>query len=255
MADGAETTTSPPRAGVVMCEHCKATQTPLWRRGPNNIQLCNACGLHWNIHKVMRSLTPRARGRPPRDESPLKKSPPPAKERTPRTPRARKELSPSPEPSPSNRSGRASRVDYVKMLYRGKAIRTAPPPLKQSTPPAAEKVADAPVVERAPSAPVLEPVIEIFQSKEKISLDPEVVVEKREEPRSLSRRKAGVAVQVDALAHAPLSPGEMYYEGAILREGMFITVRGTDGREYYTKILSLFVDDQRARACLACIVN
>ncbi|KAJ1577436.1 hypothetical protein NDA11_000987 [Ustilago hordei] len=36
------------------CTNCGATSTPLWRRDPNDLLLCNACGLYLKLHKTPR---------------------------------------------------------------------------------------------------------------------------------------------------------------------------------------------------------
>ncbi|PWN49163.1 hypothetical protein IE53DRAFT_369998 [Violaceomyces palustris] len=41
----------PPKA---QCTNCGATSTPLWRRDPNDMLLCNACGLYLKLHKTPR---------------------------------------------------------------------------------------------------------------------------------------------------------------------------------------------------------
>ncbi|KNZ47056.1 hypothetical protein VP01_670g4 [Puccinia sorghi] len=37
-----------------ICFNCKGTQTPLWRRGPSDELLCNACGVFYKVHKKHR---------------------------------------------------------------------------------------------------------------------------------------------------------------------------------------------------------
>lgn len=32
------------------CSNCKVTESALWRRGPNQATLCNACGLYYYHH-------------------------------------------------------------------------------------------------------------------------------------------------------------------------------------------------------------
>lgn len=41
-------------ATQAMCTNCGATSTPLWRRDPNDLLLCNACGLYLKLHKTPR---------------------------------------------------------------------------------------------------------------------------------------------------------------------------------------------------------
>ncbi|KAI9335747.1 GATA zinc finger-domain-containing protein [Obelidium mucronatum] len=42
-------------APVTVCDNCETTQTPLWRRHPvTGKPICNACGLHYRLHGVMR---------------------------------------------------------------------------------------------------------------------------------------------------------------------------------------------------------
>lgn len=40
--------------GGPKCSHCEATTTPLWRRGPEEELLCNACGLYLKLHSRKR---------------------------------------------------------------------------------------------------------------------------------------------------------------------------------------------------------
>eukprot|EP00033_Pygsuia_biforma_P005125 GCRY01005628.1.p1 GENE.GCRY01005628.1~~GCRY01005628.1.p1 ORF type:complete len:234 (+),score=13.07 GCRY01005628.1:142-843(+) len=35
------------------CELCGTEKTPLWRKGPSGMKLCNACGLHWKVKGVL----------------------------------------------------------------------------------------------------------------------------------------------------------------------------------------------------------
>jgi len=37
-----------------ICFNCRGTQTPLWRRGPSDELLCNACGVFYKVHKKHR---------------------------------------------------------------------------------------------------------------------------------------------------------------------------------------------------------
>ncbi len=39
-----------------VCEHCKATKTPLWRKSNSGGILCNACGIYWRVHGTHRKL-------------------------------------------------------------------------------------------------------------------------------------------------------------------------------------------------------
>ncbi|KAJ3414146.1 hypothetical protein HDV05_007008 [Chytridiales sp. JEL 0842] len=38
------------------CSNCQTTRTPLWRRGPLDSLLCNACGLYYKLHLTHRPL-------------------------------------------------------------------------------------------------------------------------------------------------------------------------------------------------------
>ncbi|GAA6063959.1 hypothetical protein JCM10212_004807 [Sporobolomyces blumeae] len=40
-----------------VCSHCGSITTPLWRRGPNDELLCNACGLYLKLHSKPRPKT------------------------------------------------------------------------------------------------------------------------------------------------------------------------------------------------------
>lgn len=40
-----------------VCDNCRGTHTPLWRRGPNDELLCNACGVFYKVHKKHRPAT------------------------------------------------------------------------------------------------------------------------------------------------------------------------------------------------------
>ncbi|KAL0480270.1 hypothetical protein AKO1_007076 [Acrasis kona] len=44
-----------------VCSHCSTSDTPLWRKGPNDQRLCNRCGVYWKRHNTMREVekTPR----------------------------------------------------------------------------------------------------------------------------------------------------------------------------------------------------
>lgn len=39
---------------VTVCRNCQTTNTPLWRRDPEGQPLCNACGLFYKLHGVVR---------------------------------------------------------------------------------------------------------------------------------------------------------------------------------------------------------
>ncbi|PBK75324.1 GATA-domain-containing protein, partial [Armillaria solidipes] len=39
------------------CTNCQTTDTPLWRRSPEGQPLCNACGLFYKLHGVVRPLS------------------------------------------------------------------------------------------------------------------------------------------------------------------------------------------------------
>lgn len=43
--------------GPTMCTNCQTTNTPLWRRDPEGQPLCNACGLFYKLHGVVRPLS------------------------------------------------------------------------------------------------------------------------------------------------------------------------------------------------------
>ncbi|SNX85281.1 related to gata transcription factor [Melanopsichium pennsylvanicum] len=45
---------SGPGPSQAQCTNCGATSTPLWRRDPNDLLLCNACGLYLKLHKTPR---------------------------------------------------------------------------------------------------------------------------------------------------------------------------------------------------------
>ncbi|TFK53595.1 hypothetical protein OE88DRAFT_1262860 [Heliocybe sulcata] len=40
-----------------VCTNCQTTNTPLWRRDPDGQPLCNACGLFYKLHGVVRPLS------------------------------------------------------------------------------------------------------------------------------------------------------------------------------------------------------
>ncbi|PHZ07314.1 GATA-domain-containing protein, partial [Rhizopus microsporus ATCC 52813] len=39
------------------CSNCQTTTTPLWRRDPQGLPLCNACGLFYKLHGSVRPLS------------------------------------------------------------------------------------------------------------------------------------------------------------------------------------------------------
>ncbi|KAF8234058.1 hypothetical protein L208DRAFT_857215 [Tricholoma matsutake] len=41
----------------ILCTNCQTTNTPLWRRDPEGQPLCNACGLFYKLHGVVRPLS------------------------------------------------------------------------------------------------------------------------------------------------------------------------------------------------------
>jgi hypothetical protein len=46
-----------PDASQTVCTNCQTTNTPLWRRDPEGQPLCNACGLFYKLHGVVRPLS------------------------------------------------------------------------------------------------------------------------------------------------------------------------------------------------------
>ncbi|GJE94947.1 hypothetical protein PsYK624_111230 [Phanerochaete sordida] len=44
-------------ASPTVCTNCQTTNTPLWRRDPEGQPLCNACGLFFKLHGVVRPLS------------------------------------------------------------------------------------------------------------------------------------------------------------------------------------------------------
>ena len=47
----------------LVCLHCSATETPLWRNGPEGPKtLCNACGVKWTKGKLPSGNTPKENG-------------------------------------------------------------------------------------------------------------------------------------------------------------------------------------------------
>ncbi|KNC52737.1 uncharacterized protein AMSG_08615 [Thecamonas trahens ATCC 50062] len=61
---------------MVTCANCGTSDTPLWRKGPTDKKLCNACGLHWKSHGRHRdpnAKTPRRSSGKPRQPKKKKK--------------------------------------------------------------------------------------------------------------------------------------------------------------------------------------
>ncbi|KAL7421551.1 Sodium- and chloride-dependent GABA transporter 1 [Cryptotrichosporon argae] len=66
---------------ATVCTNCQTTNTPLWRRDPEGQPLCNACGLFYKLHGVVRPLSlktdvikKRNRAQPPnKDGAPARK--------------------------------------------------------------------------------------------------------------------------------------------------------------------------------------
>lgn len=48
---------STPNSKTISCSNCSTTSTPLWRRSSNGDILCNACGLFYKLHGVIRPIT------------------------------------------------------------------------------------------------------------------------------------------------------------------------------------------------------
>ncbi|ORE02811.1 hypothetical protein BCV72DRAFT_244893 [Rhizopus microsporus var. microsporus] len=42
---------------ITRCSNCQTTTTPLWRRDPQGLPLCNACGLFYKLHGSVRPLS------------------------------------------------------------------------------------------------------------------------------------------------------------------------------------------------------
>ncbi|KAG6917831.1 hypothetical protein DXG01_000891 [Tephrocybe rancida] len=58
IANGAEKGTSDEgEQAPTLCTNCQTTNTPLWRRDPEGQPLCNACGLFFKLHGVVRPLS------------------------------------------------------------------------------------------------------------------------------------------------------------------------------------------------------
>ncbi|CAK9785453.1 unnamed protein product [Cutaneotrichosporon oleaginosum] len=50
-------TAEPEENSATVCTNCQTTNTPLWRRDPEGQPLCNACGLFFKLHGVVRPLS------------------------------------------------------------------------------------------------------------------------------------------------------------------------------------------------------
>ncbi|KAJ3141893.1 hypothetical protein HK100_005807 [Physocladia obscura] len=51
------------RTGEFMiCANCQVTKTPLWRRDTQSRPICNACGLYYRLHKVVRPVSYKTGG-------------------------------------------------------------------------------------------------------------------------------------------------------------------------------------------------
>ncbi|KAF3936048.1 hypothetical protein ABW20_dc0101825 [Dactylellina cionopaga] len=57
---------SVPQSKGQVCSNCKTTRTPLWRRAPNGLTICNACGLYLKARNAARPSTLK---RPPNSVS------------------------------------------------------------------------------------------------------------------------------------------------------------------------------------------
>ena len=45
------------------CDHCAATESPMWRKGPlESPTLCNACGARFLVKETLEGYMPKARG-------------------------------------------------------------------------------------------------------------------------------------------------------------------------------------------------
>lgn len=51
---GSNESSTDPTDDSSICSHCASTRTPLWRRGPADELLCNACGLYLKLHGTPR---------------------------------------------------------------------------------------------------------------------------------------------------------------------------------------------------------
>ncbi|CDK27847.1 unnamed protein product [Kuraishia capsulata CBS 1993] len=56
-SNGAASKIPPQQQKQTACENCFTTTTPLWRKTNDNKLLCNACGLFFKLHGVIRPLT------------------------------------------------------------------------------------------------------------------------------------------------------------------------------------------------------
>ncbi|KAJ3299780.1 hypothetical protein HK104_007058 [Borealophlyctis nickersoniae] len=52
-----ETPPADPSQPPITCSNCKTTKTPLWRRDAQGEPLCNACGLFFKLHGVVRPIS------------------------------------------------------------------------------------------------------------------------------------------------------------------------------------------------------
>ncbi|KAF3201304.1 putative electron transfer flavoprotein subunit [Orbilia oligospora] len=64
--ESAMASTSVPQSKGQVCSNCGTTRTPLWRRAPNGLTICNACGLYLKARNAARPSTLK---RPPNSVS------------------------------------------------------------------------------------------------------------------------------------------------------------------------------------------
>ncbi|KAH9172419.1 hypothetical protein EDB89DRAFT_899885 [Lactarius sanguifluus] len=57
-----------------VCTNCQTTKTPLWRRDPEGQPLCNACGLFYKLHGVVRPLSLKTEVIKKRNELPARQT-------------------------------------------------------------------------------------------------------------------------------------------------------------------------------------